>query len=160
MSEVKSYLKLLSELPEPQNYFYLWQLEHLHSVDIIDSSSLDMQGNALVFDLKVKQCFTNAIIVACLLPGVKYCEGYMFCHIPIEHAWNSYRGHYFDVTSEKFFDRDMGSDYHAYLEISGDEAFSHNTRNRGIWTPGYVYWLEKEGKKKIEAYQKDRARKK
>lgn len=108
MPKVESYLKALSDIQEPQNYYYEWQLENLKPVKVVDSSDLDLKEKVHAFDLKAKECFTNAIIVACLVPGVKYCEGYIFHHIPLDHAWNSYRGHYFDVTSEKFFGGEMG----------------------------------------------------
>lgn len=50
-----------------------------------------------------KNCFMDAFKTADLLDGegVEYCEGYMIVYgIPIEHAFNSYNGSYFDVTRE------------------------------------------------------------
>jgi hypothetical protein len=34
-----------------------------------------------------KQCFCNAALLALDNPDLTYCEGYVECFIPIEHAW-------------------------------------------------------------------------
>lgn len=51
--------------------------------------------------IKKKQCYRNATLIAQLDPDIRYVEGkFEFLGISIEHAWNEYKGSFFDVTSE------------------------------------------------------------
>jgi hypothetical protein len=51
---------------------------------------------------KLKQCYLNALAVCITNPKVQYVEGYIEVHgVPIEHAWNCYKGKHFDITQEK-----------------------------------------------------------
>lgn len=75
---------------------------------------------------KQKMCFKDAWNTADLLDsfGVKYCEGFlMFMGIPIEHAFNSINGKYFDVTRELAGQDDVtDSSYVVLKEYTAEEA--------------------------------------
>lgn len=48
-----------------------------------------------------KQCYKNSTLICMVDAEINYVEGNMECFgIPIEHAWNEYKGQYFDATRE------------------------------------------------------------
>lgn len=51
-------------------------------------------------ELVVKECYYNSMKVVWNIPGVEYVEGIAHLAIPIDHAWNCYKGHHFDLTAE------------------------------------------------------------
>jgi hypothetical protein len=141
---IRDYLNSLIKTSQMSQY--QWQLDNLEEIKIYPS--LEVIGKDLSYlDLNVKECFRNAILIANAVEGVKYCEGYIFFHIPIHHAWNSYHGKDFDLTSEMFFQGNMGTHYSKFLELSADQSFSYNGKFRRYFTPGEAYWYDKVGKK-------------
>lgn len=57
--------------------------------------------NSPMINIAPKQCYQNAAEVCLAIDGVEYVEGlYGFHGLPISHAWNSYKGQYFDLTME------------------------------------------------------------
>lgn len=48
-----------------------------------------------------KQCYKNATLIAGLDDEIHFVDGKMDLYgLPIDHAWNEYRGQYFDATKE------------------------------------------------------------
>jgi len=55
------------------------------------------------FEPQLKACYYNAFKATMYCPGVRYVEGYYINRdllLPLEHAWNEWRGIQFDVTAE------------------------------------------------------------
>lgn len=71
--------------------------------------------------VSMKACFHNAALMMKADPRILYCEGYITVNIgggiPIEHAWNSFEGFHFDITSEIVFDGDIGKGLNEYVEL-------------------------------------------
>jgi|WetSurSiteA1Bulk_404760.scaffolds.fasta_scaffold148703_2 hypothetical protein len=154
MSAVREYLEALSNLKAPQAHYYKWQLENLHKVSITQSRKV-IQDNLSSLDVRAKECYRTAVLVAFVVKGAKYCEGYVVSHIPIEHAWNSYQGHYFDLTSELFFGGDLSNDYSLVVEMNASDAFKYSNKSP-IWSPGYSYWFHKMGKEILDRERENR----
>ena len=75
-----------------------------------------------VVPIQKKECFKNATLVSLTFPDVKYVEGqFECCGIPIDHAWNEYNGHYFDVTREVVLKDDISGEYVAFTECESSE---------------------------------------
>jgi len=71
--------------------------------------------------ISMKACFHNSALMMKADPRIVYCEGYIKLNIgggiPIEHAWNSFDGFYFDITSEIIFDGNIGQGSNEYIEL-------------------------------------------
>jgi len=71
--------------------------------------------------ISMKACFHNSALMMKADPRIAYCEGYTTVNlgggIPIEHAWNSFGGFHFDITSEIMFDGDIGKGSNEYIEL-------------------------------------------
>jgi hypothetical protein len=66
--------------------------------DVLDDDQIDIICN---LDLREKECYRNATLISCAIPGCNYVEGkFAPFGFGIEHAWNEYKGKYFDATSE------------------------------------------------------------
>ena len=75
--------------------------------------------------VKIKQCFSNSLNMS-MVDGCDVVIGYAFLNdymLPIEHAWNSDQGTYFDLTAQLFWNNKQGNvQYFELLRISSDEA--------------------------------------
>lgn len=68
--------------------------------------------------IKKKQCYRNATLIAQLDPDIRYVEGkFEFLGISIEHAWNEYKGSFFDVTSEVALKENPGDREYLALDV-------------------------------------------
>jgi hypothetical protein len=70
-------------------------------------------------NLKVKDCYKNATTITGLDPDMRYVEGVMVLYgqIPIDHAWNSYKGRYFDATSHLWNPSDEKNLHYKLIEL-------------------------------------------
>jgi hypothetical protein len=70
-------------------------------------------------NLKVKDCYKNATTITGIDPEIKYVEGIMMLYgqIPIDHAWNSYKGRYFDATSHLWNPSDEKNIHYKLIEL-------------------------------------------
>lgn len=71
--------------------------------------------------VSMKACFHNSALMMKADPRISYCEGYFSLNmgggLPIEHAWNSFEGFKFDITSELMFEGDIGKGTNEYIEL-------------------------------------------
>lgn len=97
-------------------------------------------------DIKTGECYRNATLISQLSKDIHYVEGRMeFLGIPIDHAFNEYKGNYFDVTREIALHEVPGKD-DEYLCIGiydfDDVIDTINNTNGfygGIWSKKYHY---------------------
>lgn len=76
-------------------------------------------------NLKLKDCYKNATEILELDPEIKYVEGVMmmFGQIPIDHAWNSYKGRYFDATSYLWKPSDQENLHYKLIELDYNQLW-------------------------------------
>ena len=105
MSIIKEIEYLASLTSGKQRKFFDQMLRDAHIVkvermtDVLSAS--DVQYLKRVIKVKAKECYRNATLIACYMPGIRYVEGkFAPFGFGIEHAWNEYKGHYFDATRE------------------------------------------------------------
>ena len=84
------------------SYLYTGEDKYIKPVKIVSYKSLDVYPllKKLVLDIKPKCCYANAYWVSTTLPDIEYVEGDAVGLIPVMHAWNCYKGQYFDMTWE------------------------------------------------------------
>ena len=107
---------------------------------VICYSVIDSGGGAK--KLRVKDCYKNATQVMNLDPEIKYVEGIMMLwnSIPIEHAWNSYKGKHFDATSH-LWDPSKEKNSHIQLIELDYESLWNILRETGVYgeIPSYLF---------------------
>lgn len=107
--------------------------------------------------IKQKMCYDNSFWTSnTLRSGVNYCEGVASRFLPIDHAWNSYQGKYFDLTDEIALKDYDGFDEHVILlELSSNEVldFVDDLGHSGPFALAYFYKnvLKKWDKKIIKS---------
>jgi hypothetical protein len=73
--------------------------------------------------IHLKQCFGNAAVIATFIEEADYVEGYVGLDLggsilPIEHAWNVYKGgYYFDITSDEIFGGNISQGEKNYAKL-------------------------------------------
>lgn len=66
--------------------------------DVLTKAQIDIIRS---LNLRQKECYRNATLISCAIPGCNYIEGkFAPFGFGIEHAWNEYKGKYFDATNE------------------------------------------------------------
>lgn len=104
---------LFSQGPSnPQKDFWEWQAgvtKPVKCVSYRDIPGLEAKVDAFLESdtLVKKECYYNSIKAVWNIPGVEYVEGVANLIIPIDHAWNSYKGYYFDLTAELVLHKDV-----------------------------------------------------
>ena len=101
IEELKGFASLTSG--RQRNYFDQ-MLRDVHAVkvvkltDVLTKAQIDIIRS---LDLRQKECYRNATLISCAIPECKYIEGkFAPFGFGIEHAWNEYKGKYFDATNE------------------------------------------------------------
>lgn len=118
--------------------FYDWQIQNVTEQHITQIKNLPIANKLKHIEVKEHECFRNALYVSLADPTINYVEGFIEVHgLPIEHAWNSWNGHHFDLTQEKL--KQLDTEHIAVMELSSKEAasFAHKTQLTG------PYLLEK-----------------
>lgn len=122
------FLKAQALLPmaEERKKFVEWQLWEARSVKVSPISELPESIRGFILSHtkhappRIKECFANAANLSLSNEYINYHEGLASSIIPVEHAWNSYKGIHFDITSEialaKYKDKHP---FQAYSAISG-----------------------------------------
>lgn len=109
-------------------------------------------------EIKKHQCYKNSTLICMVDSEINYVEGKMeYFGIPIDHAWNEYKGQYFDATREIAL-CEIPEKNNKYLCI-GVYDFNDviNTINNtdgfygGIWSKKYHY---KDKLKNLQSYIK------
>jgi hypothetical protein len=130
-NEDNSYTKQLDQLISitsgKQKEWFEWQRNNGEEVIIEEPESVFsmITREWSKKNLKVKDCYRNATLITDLDPEIKYVEGIMmmFGQIPIDHAWNSYKGRYFDATSHLWKPSDEKNLHYKLIELD----------NRSLW---------------------------
>lgn len=93
-------------------------------------------------NLKVKDCYKNATTITGLDPDMRYVEGVMMLYgqIPIDHAWNSYKGRYFDATSHLWNPSDEKNLHYKLIELDYKSLWDI-LRETGVYgeIPSYLF---------------------
>lgn len=128
MSQLKDYLKILADMCTPDTpHGKFYNAQYLASKDIKVSKCADVLSPQQILYIKKyikpqkKQCYRNAALVAQYL-NCEYVEGFTFCFIGIEHAFNKVGDKYIDVTKEFALREDPSqSEYVSIGEYSVDQ---------------------------------------
>jgi hypothetical protein len=139
---------LQMNLQGTQEAYWRWQLVKATPVTIAPAQQVIPQLYRRVGRLMIyfKGCFENAAKVCKLNPEINYVLGYIEVYgAPMDHAWNSYQGRYFDVTMELFDESKM--DRHVQIvQLSGAEGlalFQHS--HQGITPLLFDAWRQLGG---------------
>jgi len=131
-SQLKRYLDgeaaMLSQMLDAENdqlKFARWKSEVAKPIKVVSYKTLpiaediDDKIKSKVIKVKTKECYDNSFWTAYSAgSGIKYCEGIASRYIPLDHAWNSSNGKYFDLTAEVAL-----GDYYKKNNIEGDPTF-------------------------------------
>jgi hypothetical protein len=143
--------------------FARWKSQVAKQVEVVPYKTLpvakevDKALDAGRIKVKQKQCYDNSFWTSFSVgSGINYCEGIASKFIPIDHAWNSYQGKYFDLTDEIALKDHKGFDEHVVLiELSSDEVlqFAQDLDHSGPFALAYFYKnvLKKWNKKIIKS---------
>lgn len=108
-----------------QKEFYEWQKKHaeLVKMEVPESVLPNCTPAWMKKHIKIKGCYENATKVMNLDPEVKYVEGVFMMggSIPINHAWNSYKGKHFDVTSTMW--KKTEDSYYMLVELDSKQVW-------------------------------------
>lgn len=147
MAPVKQMLKAMSGFSAKyQAELAALKLSLIRPVECVSVNSLF--DSETVRDIKryvrpaEKNCFADAFRTADLLgqEGVEYCEGYMIVYgIPIEHAFNSYNGSFFDVTREIGGNDDVRKNQYVFLKSWDAESAMRIMASDALQTYGNVF---------------------
>ena len=123
----ESYINALVSMTHgKQKEFYEWQKSVAQEVKIDEVESVFPKCTKewVKKHVKVKSCFENAARVLELDPEVKYIQGIVMImdgKLPIDHAWNSYKGKYFDVTKTHW--KMTADNYYKLVELDYKELW-------------------------------------
>jgi hypothetical protein len=105
-----NYYKILANLwkknsSDSQGKYFLWiakVAKPIKCVSYKDIPGLEQKIKIFLknFKPKIKECYYNSYRCCIDIPGVEYVEGMANLIIPVNHAWNFYKGKYFDLTAE------------------------------------------------------------
>lgn len=128
-----------------------WQraIELLTTVEIQPSKSIE-GVNLKQIKAKAKECYLNALGVCMRNHDVEYVEGYLEVHgIPLDHAWNRYKGQDFDLTQEALGKEDQKVEcpHRAIMVLSNREAMKFALAI-GMSGPYLYPWLRSYEKKR------------
>ena len=119
-----NYFKQISGITQGrQKDFWDWKVENAKLLNHVKTDDIRKQYPEIDSYLKrnktsvnLKECYRNAGKLCMGVEGVNYVEGEISYHgVPIEHAWNSINGQYFDITKDILFS--TNSDYSEYVKI-------------------------------------------
>ena len=111
------------KLNDKQRGYYEWSYENSELVDMKHTNKINSIIDKFVksYEPELKGCFSTAMNCTVSNSDVDYVEGYIVTlGVPIQHAWNSYKGKYFDITDYKLFNNEMG-DHYKIIEIPRQE---------------------------------------
>lgn len=133
--------------------FWEWQMQMAEPVKCVSYKSIPelkeiVDEFLLGFTLKKNECYTNAIHLVWEYPEIEYVEGIADLVIPLDHAWNCYKGKYFDLTSEILLKKNVTScDYAKVVKLSSEQTYKYASKTRVYG--GYIlqHWLATRKKK-------------
>lgn len=149
------YLSQMAELMASMqdNDFYTWQMQVAKPVKCVSYKSIPELSEKVDsflegFTIKKKECYTNAVHLTWEFPEIEYVEGIANLIIPLDHAWNCYKGKYFDLTAEILLGKDVTKiDYAQVVKLSLGLVSKYVTKTRVYG--GYIlqHWLATRKKK-------------
>ena len=124
---------LVNNTQSGQKVFYKQKLTDIKPIEITSVRELFTEEEVKIMTqtVKAKECYKNAFRIAEILSTdtreVRYIEGVAFLSdfggVPIEHAFNSVDGKYFDATYELLNSlKDKNVEYSVYGDYSVDEV--------------------------------------
>ena len=156
---LQSILKL--NMSPRQEKFYQWKLDSYKKVKIVPFKKIKQISDEIESwfndeNIIAKQCFANAFDVSTTIPGVNYIEGEIDVFgMPIEHAWNEYKGKHFDLTSEfALHGKTPVKEYVMYQKFSSKEIwkYAEKAMHKGPFIPLYYKDQLKEHKYTTPSY--------
>jgi hypothetical protein len=141
----RNFLKAILDcnLDEDDKKFYQWQFDNALDVAIthFDKIGLKVDDYWLYDHIHINRCYDNAKSTFDIHPDIKYIEGFIIIgSMPIQHAWNSYKGKHFDLTSHLHLDNKVHN-YVKVIELTLEEhEYLHNKiiHNDLLKTAGYA----------------------
>lgn len=139
-NNVMSYLKTLTQFnmnPIQSNY-YKWMYEKAKPITIQSYTTNKELKNKVEKFLKhytcrKKECYQTAFNCSAET-GIDYVEGYVTTMgaLPITHAWNHYKGIFFDLTQEEAWkgEEHSFSDYTEIITLSSRDAIRYTLKNK------------------------------
>lgn len=128
-----------------QKDYWNWQAKASKSVRCISYKKIPvlrelvdefLEGN----EIKKNECYYNSIKVVWNIPGVEYIEGIADLIIPLDHAWNYYKGYYFDLTAEIVLNKDVSKyDYAQVIKLDRRkmDKYVYKTKVAGGYISNY-----------------------
>ena len=148
-SLLKIHLKqMISVVSGKQREFYEWELNVGKLVNIVSYHTNPLLSSKVEDFLEIhtpnqKECYETAYKLVDMYDDIEYVEGLInFKGIPIEHAWNYYRGIYFDLTGEIVFEREMGDEYLQLIKIK-QRKMHELALLTGTYCPYYIEYYKK-----------------
>jgi len=145
---IKSLRQLMKDNPNYAKY-YDWVLESGKKFDAIKNEDKKITKelmNKLSFEPKVKECYYTSALALLDIPDLKYYEGWIVREdlpIPIEHAWNEYKGKLVDFTTKLWKGKPNASYFG--VEIPKDFVLKQMTK-RGVTGPYLSAYFRKSKK--------------
>lgn len=160
MTPLKLYLKQLEKLYAGQKQyadFYRWQQNRCRRLKIVSYKSnpeLKETIEKIYGDfskVKQNQCFHNAVTCCLNDPEFQYIEGYISVHgLPLEHAWNRWRGIDIDLTQEILGQRKCPHYEIFSLQRSTLMFWASRTEHSGPYMKEhYQYYVEQNNNEKL-----------
>jgi len=98
--------------------------ENLKEIEIVsykDIPEIKDKVEQYLFLITPKECYKNSAEICLGIKGVEYVEGlYGFMGLPISHAWNCYKGQYFDLTMEVQDKLDRNHSYLGFMNVNSE----------------------------------------
>lgn len=106
MSEIINFWKNTAKFSS----LFQWLLENTQEIKVVSYKSdpelkLIIEEFLKMYKPQIKRCYDNSIKLSLFNDDIDYVLGYTHCGFPIEHAWNHYKGIYFDLTAEIALDK-------------------------------------------------------
>lgn len=149
------YMKQMNDMyaQTKEKDFWEWQMQVVKPVKCVSYKSIPELSEKVDsflegFTIKKKECYTNAVHLTWEFPEIEYVEGIANLIIPLDHAWNCYKGKYFDLTAEILLGKDVTKiDYAQVVKLSLGLVSKYVTKTRVYG--GYIlqHWLATRKKK-------------
>lgn len=114
------------DLPRAQRVYHAQVLRDARVVDVVSVREVftdkEIELIRKILRPRPKRCYNNAVMLCTMFPDrCRYVEGYVFYHIPIDHAFNIVDGKYVDITLE-MTGMGLGYEYVALIDASEGEV--------------------------------------
>jgi len=134
---IKNYLKKMASFNfnNSQKDFFMWQAKiakeiKLKSYTINSDLEIIIQNFLKRNRIKVKECYYNSWKLTSFNRNIQYVEGFRnIFSLPISHAWNCYKGIYFDLTTEIILKDDINKfEFVKIIQLTQSEMFKYSNK--------------------------------